>query len=173
MTETALEKFKKDFLGLNANTDALIIDVRYNPGGYLTDKLLEVITKKQSAFQSPRTWGSGTSPKPSDLYQKPIVLLINENSGSDAEVFSNAFKDLKLGTIIGMPTGGQVIGTQFNALMDGSHIQLPSVAYFTLNMTTMENNGVQPDIIVPLTPNDVKNHQDTQLQKAIEVLLQK
>ena len=106
------------------------------------------------------------------VWRKPHVLLINESSFSDAEVFPNAYQTLKLGTVIGMPTFGGVIGTGGTRLLDGSWFRIPWVGWYTKDGRNMENTGAVPDILVKRHPSENENNIDTQIQKAVEVLLE-
>jgi len=100
-----------------------------------------------------------------------VVLLINENSFSDAEIFPTIFKQLNLGKIIGMPTSGSVIGTGHQRFMDGSSMRIPRNGIFRYDGTNMEGIGVIPDITVEPTPDEVRDDDDVQLKKAIEEIL--
>ena len=170
MNRASLRKFEHDFLAVNAKTDAMIIDVRGNSGGNISNQLVEFITRQQSAFTYGRSWGIEPMRNPSNIYQKPIICLIDEDSYSDAEVFSAAFQDLKLGIIVGMPTSGSVIGTGTEEFMDGSSIRMPRHAWFRLNKENMELKGTTPDVFVPLLPHHILSKEDPQLEKAIEIL---
>ncbi|MCL1827608.1 MAG: S41 family peptidase, partial [Candidatus Cloacimonetes bacterium] len=173
MNQRSLRKFEQDFLAVNSDTDALIIDVRGNGGGNISNQLIDFITRQQTAYSYGRPWGIDLVASPSTSYNKPIVCLIDQDSYSDAEVFSAAFQDLNLGDIIGMPTSGSVIGTGEESFMDGSSIRMPRHAWFRLNKENQELNGVKPNIIVDITPDDMIHGNDPQLQKAINILQEK
>lgn len=173
MDKPSLAKFEQDLFAKNFNTKALIIDIRENGGGNIHDDLIEILTKKQYAFTRSRYMGDEKTPFPSDVYDKPIVLLINENSFSDAEIFPILFKHFKLGTIIGMPTSGSVIGTGSVNFMDGSSMRMPSNGWYTMDGTNMEGTGAKPDILVPHSLNDLVNDNDLQLDTAIKELMKK
>ena len=171
MNETSYQKFLQDLFAENYEKESLIIDVRNNGGGHLTDKLIEVLTKEVYATTTKRYFDDFKRESPANTWQKPIVLLINENSFSDAEIFPAIFKHKKLGTIIGMPTSGSVIGTSPYEFMDGSSMRMPSNGWFTADGVNMEGNGMQPDIYVEPTPEQIIADDDVQLKKAIEELL--
>jgi tricorn protease len=170
MNQESLRKFQQDFLAVNFNTEAMIIDVRGNSGGNIHNSLIDIISRQPNSFSYGRSWGVELSPSPSNAYSKPIVCLIDEDSFSDAEVFSILFKDLKLGKVIGMPTSGSVIGTGEIHFMDGSQMRMPRHAWYRLNMENMEHSGTKPDIEVPMLPRHIVNKEDPQLEMAIEVL---
>jgi tricorn protease len=98
----------------------------------------------------------------------PIVLLVNEQTLSDAEMTSTGFKALKLGKIIGTETYRWIIFTTGKSLVDGSFYRLPSWGCFTLDGNDIEKNGVSPDIYVNTTFKDRLEGKDPQLDRAIE-----
>jgi C-terminal processing protease CtpA/Prc len=105
---------------------------------------------------------------PSD---KPIVLLINEQSLSDAEMTAQGFKALKLGTIIGNETYRWIIFTSGTSLVDGSSVRLPSWGCYTLDGKDMEMSGVAPDIKIINSFEDKLNGRDPQVDRAVEEIL--
>lgn len=171
MDMSSYTKFLEEFWNDNIKKDGFIIDVRGNGGGNISEELIDAISKKPISISSYRGWGDKKFKTPSRYYDKQIVILIDEDSFSDAEVFPHLIKEQKLGTIIGMPTSGSVIGTFDIDLFDGSSLRLPRSGWWTLSGTNMEGNGVQPDIKVELTPEDRLLDNDRQLDKAIEYLL--
>jgi tricorn protease len=105
-------------------------------------------------------------------WTKPLVLLINNRSYSDAEIFPNAFRTLGLGKLVGQPTGGFVIGTAGIKLIDGSVFRVPRVGVATVKGVNMEKEGVTPDYPVEAHPDELVQGIDAQLDKAVEVLAQ-
>ncbi len=99
-----------------------------------------------------------------------MVVLQNERSASDAEMFPDGFRKLGLGKLVGVPTMGAVIGTGSYRLMDGSSIRTPGFGVFTAAGENLENYGVQPDVLVDNTPEDFLAGRDRQIEKALEVL---
>ena len=109
-------------------------------------------------------------PRPVQAFFGPMVVLQNERSASNAEMFPEGFRALGLGKVIGVPTMGAVIGTGAYRLMDGSSIRTPSFGVFNQRGQSLENYGVQPDVLVDNTPEDFLARRDRQVEKAIEVL---
>jgi tricorn protease len=171
MSEGPLQKFIDDLFTKNFKKDALIIDVRFNGGGYTHDELIEILTKKQYAYTSMRWDGNRKLHAPHNVWQKPSALLINRNSFSDAEIFPALYREFKLGKIIGTPTSGGVIGTGSYSLIDGSSMRLPRTGWFTKDGKNMEGSGVEPDIYVDPTFNQIINDDEPELKKAVEILL--
>jgi tricorn protease len=167
MNEPALRKFERDLAELH-HKKALIIDQRFNPGGGIDQELLQILQQKQ--YQYTRVRDSIEVHRPLRGFFGPMVVLENERSTSDAEVFPDGFRTLKLGKIIGVTTYGAVIGTGAYQLMDGSMIRTPGSGLWNVSGTNLENYGVPPDIYVDNTPEDFLAGRDAQLEKAVEVL---
>jgi C-terminal processing protease CtpA/Prc len=96
---------------------------------------------------------------------------VDQDSVSDAEIFPEGFRRLKLGKIIGVPTPGYVIGTYNGVLQDGTSYRIPMWGWYTGEGKNLENAGVKPDIIVEQTPEDMMTHRDRQIEVAVETLL--
>ncbi|MBM4399419.1 MAG: DNA primase, partial [Candidatus Cloacimonetes bacterium] len=171
MNTEEYNNFIRNLYTMNADKKALIIDIRGNTGGSIHNDLLSFLSRRPNAYTSRRSNGAVKRETPSRTWTKPIVLLIDENSYSDAEIFPQLFQEANLGTVIGMPTSGAVIGTWEVKLLDGSRMRMPGSGWFRLDGTNMEGNGAQPDIQIELTPEDIISENDKQLQKAVEVLL--
>ncbi len=170
MGYTSYNKFVQDIFARNYDKKALIIDIRNNPGGWIHDLLVELLTKKTYAYTTYRTFNARKQKFPPNTWEKPIILLINENSFSDAEIFPILFKQLNLGKVVGMPTCGAVIGTGHIEFMDGSSMRMPGTGWYTAEDINMEGTGAEPDILVDQTPEEKIADDDVQLKRAIEEL---
>ena len=168
MDAPSLERFQRDLLDLRGKR-ALIIDERFNGGGGIDQELLEILNQRKK-YESYRSRDSVEVPRPVQAFFGPMVVLENERSASNAEMFPEGFKTLGLGKVIGVPTMGAVIGTGSYRLMDGATIRTPGVGVYTANGTDFENYGVPPDIYIDNTPSDFLSGHDRQIEKAIEVL---
>jgi len=171
MGQPELENFLVDMTRQLANRDALILDLRYNTGGNVHDDVLRFLSQK-SYLQWKYREGQLTPQSNFSPSDKPIVLLVNEQSLSDAEMTATGFKQLKLGKIIGTETYRWIIFTSGKGLVDGSFYRLPSWGCYTLDGKNIEKEGVKPDITVTNTFLDRLNGNDPQLDKAIETILQ-
>ena len=168
MNAQSYRKFQRDLLD-NLGKKALIIDQRFNGGGGIDQELLEILNQRVK-YQSWRNRDSVEVPRPVQAFFGPMVVMQNERSASNAEMFPDGFRKLGLGKVVGVPTMGAVIGTGSYRLMDGSSIRTPGVGVFTASGENLENYGVQPDVWVDNTPADFLAGRDRQIEKAIETL---
>lgn len=152
------------------NKEALILDLRFNTGGNVHDDVLQFLSQKPYLQWKYR--GGKFSPQPNFApSEKPIVLLVNEQSLSDAEMTAAGFKALKLGKIIGTETYRWLIFTSGKGLVDGSFYRLPSWGCYTLDGKDIEMNGVSPDIYVNTSFKDRLEGKDPQIDRAIEEIM--
>ena len=165
-----LEKFIVDMTQELNGKDGLILDIRYNTGGNVHDEVLKFL-EQRSYLQWKYREGKLTTQGNFTPSDKPIVLLTNEQSLSDAEMTAAGFKALKLGKIIGNETYHWIIFTSGAGLVDGSFIRLPSWGCYTLDGKDIEANGVQPDIRVINSFEDKIGGKDPQIDKAVEEIL--
>ena len=168
MDAPSLAKFQRDLLE-NQDKKSLIIDQRFNGGGGIDQELLQILNQRK-AYQVTRGRDSLDVKRPGSTFFGPMVVLQNERSASDAEMFPDGFRALGLGKLVGVPTSGQVIGTGAFTLLDGSAIRTPGAGVFTASGENMENFGVPPDVYVDNTPADFLGGHDRQIEKAIETL---
>ena len=168
MNAQSLRKFERD-LADNHFKKALIVDQRFNPGGGIDQELLEILSQRQ--YQYTKNRGSVQITRPQRGYFGPLVVMENERSTSDAEVFPDGIRTLKLGKVVGVTTYGAVIGTGAYRLIDGAQIRTPGSGLWNVNGTNLENYGVPPDIRVENTPEDNATDNDRQLEAAVRLLL--
>ena len=167
-----LTKFYQDLMSNEAYKKGLILDLRYNTGGNVHDAVLNFLQQKQYLNWKYRE-GKLASQSNFSYGNKPIVLLINEQSLSDAEMTAAGFKELGLGTIVGTETYRWIIFTTSKSLVDGSSYRLPSWGCYTLDGKDLEITGVSPDVYVGKDFKDRLQNNTPQLDKAIEILKQK
>jgi tricorn protease len=173
MNDVSFLEFERQLYAVGFDKDGLVIDVRENGGGSTTDHLLTVLTQPRHAITVPRGGGEGY-PQDRVVYatwRKPIVVLCNQNSFSNAEIFSHAVKTLGRGKLVGVPTAGGVISTGAVSIMDLGTLRRPFRGWFVLGTgEDMELNGAVPDVILWPHPGDLPAGNDAQLDKAIELL---
>ncbi|RYZ30207.1 MAG: peptidase S41 [Chitinophagaceae bacterium] len=162
-----LESFLVDMTKELVNRDGLILDLRYNTGGNVHDEVLKFLSQR-SYLQWKYREGQLTPQSNFAPADKPIVLLTNEQSLSDAEMTAQGFKALKLGKIVGNETYRWIIFTSGMGLVDGSSVRMPSWGCYSLDGKDLEMSGVKPDILVINSFEDKINGRDPQLDRAIE-----
>lgn len=182
MGEAEVRDFERDLYAAAHGKEGLIIDVRDNGGGSTADILLSSLTAPRHAFTAPRGVDLASVPRdayPRDRrliygYTRPISVLINQNSFSNAEIFAHAIKTTGRGTVVGEATFGGVISTGGFTLIDGTSIRMPFRGWYLPDGADLENNGAKPDIRVELTPiDDVAGTEgsDPQLEAAVKEML--
>jgi tricorn protease len=174
MDRTSLNEFMDSVFAEGFGKDGLVVDVRYNHGGHIADRVLDILcgpSHSRSCFRGDAGegyllgyWGRPLLPA------LPIVVLCNWDSCSNAEIFSHAIKTLKRGKVVGTQTWGGVIATLNQPLLDMGTIRKAYIGWFTADGTDMEFNGAKPDIEIDITPEDIVKGRDPQLETAIRVL---
>ncbi len=171
MGQGELQHFMQEMVQQGEERDALIFDLRYNTGGNVHDEVLRFLSQRPYL-----QWGyrDGRLANQSNFTPsaKPIVLLINEQSLSDAEMTAAGFKELGLGTVMGMETYRWIIFTSGRGLVDGSAYRLPSWGVYIFEGDNLEFTGVAPDIEIPKTFDDRMNDRDPQLDRAIQYIME-
>ncbi len=183
---SSFERFEREMTASGYGKEGIVIDVRYNGGGWTTDFLMTVLNYKQHAYTIPRgaSKNLATDKKsfrpyyplgerlPYSAWTKPSIALCNENSYSNAEIFSHAFKNLGIGSLVGMPTFGAVISTGSHSLIDGSRVRMPFRGWFVLESDdNMDFVPAVPDFILDNSPDSKSMGKDEQLKKAVDELL--
>jgi len=165
-----LNEFVKQYFP-QIRKEGMIIDVRYNGGGFVDQLIFARLRRVLAGMGSNRNWESGTVPPV--VFNGAMACVTNHYAASDGDIFSYYFKYYKLGPLIGERTWGGVRGIRGNIpLMDGGYITRPEAARYDLNSKwVIENHGVQPDIVVENRPDLVVKGQDPQLEKAIDVVM--
>ncbi len=161
--------FERELYEYSIGKQGVIIDVRRNGGGNIADTLVNWLSAKPHGSRVPRDGLPESSP--GRVWNKPVIVLMNETSFSNAEMFPNFMRTYGLAKLVGQPTPGYVIWTWGFPLIDGTSARMPGSGVYRSDGTSMENRGEQPDYRVALTAEDWLNERDPQLEKAIELLL--
>ncbi len=157
--------------------EGLIIDVRFNGGGHVSQLLLEKLARKRIGYVYTRHSSPYTYPQ--NAPRGPVIAICNEMAGSDGDIFTHAFKMLGLGPVVGRRTWGGVVGmSPSRYLIDGSLATQPGHHYWFDDLGgKLENRGVTPDVNVEVDPIRLARSQadrspDAQLQRALKLLLE-
>jgi tricorn protease len=154
--------------------DGVVIDVRYNTGGYTADRLIDILCGSRHV----RTLYRGVDEEGYIISRfgrpvitsLPVVVLANERSQSNAEEFTHAMKSLGRAKVVGTETAGDVIGTFDLNLLDYGVMRRPRIGFFLPDGTDLECHGAKPDIEVERTPADIAAGRDPQLEAAVGAL---
>lgn len=159
-------EFHRYFLS-EVDREGLIVDVRFNGGGHVSQLILEKLLRKRIGYDANR-WGA-PSPYPLDAPMGPMVGLTNEYAGSDGDIFSHCFKLYGLGPLIGKRTWGGVVGIwPRHSLVDGTITTQPEFAFWFKDVGWgVENYGTDPDIEVEIRPQDHAAGKDPQLERGL------
>lgn len=180
--ESVAQKYYLALLDLNSQgMEGLIIDLRSNSGGLMdiAVQMLEYTLPKGKITDIKDKEGSviGTySASGKYQFDKPLVVLVNEDSASASELFTGAIKDYGIGTIIGKTTYGKGIGQNTFSLGDGSAVKLTIFEFFTPNGNTIHKIGIVPDVEVEFDVAayaESGGENDNQLQAAIDNIMKK
>lgn len=172
MGDQNLLDFDTELYRVGHAKDGIIIDVRENGGGSIADHLLTCLCQPSHAIAKTRGGGEGY-PQDRRIYatwDKPIIVMCNQNSFSNAEIFSHAVKTLKRGRLVGVPTAGGVISTGAASVFGVASVRLPSRGWYLLDGEDMEMNGCVPDVVIWPTPGESARGVDRQLDRAVEML---
>lgn len=187
MNWDSFEEFERELYTSAHGKDGLLIDVRFNGGGWTTDYLMTVLNVRRHAYTVPRGATDNLRENheafrshypfgerlPYAAWTKPVAALANENSYSNAEIFSHAFRNLDHGPLIGEATFGAVISTGATGLIDGSLVRMPFRAWYVYQTNeNMEHGPATPDIRVQNPPAVKATGDDPQLRTAVDTLLE-
>ncbi|MCQ2268931.1 MAG: S41 family peptidase [Bacteroidaceae bacterium] len=150
--------------------DALILDLRYNNGGNVHKEVIDFLRGENYFTWAHRDFPKNSHPNVAPA-TKPIVVLVNEHSLSDAEVTSNGIKTLGIAKLVGTETYRWIIFTSSVRLLDGSTCRMPAWGCYNVKGEDLEHVGVKPDIYVKNTFKDRLENKDPQLDAAIQEIL--
>lgn len=159
-------------LGKYRNCDAVVVDTRYNGGGWLHNDIAVLLNGKEYVKYVPR--GKEIGHDPFAQWTKPSVMLVNESNYSDAHGTPYAYKTLGIGEVIGAPIPGTMTAVWWETQIDPTLIfGIPQVTNMTPDGTVLENTQLNPDILIYNHPSDVENGKDAQLEGAVRHLMEK
>ncbi len=170
MNSESFRTFYSELLGRDYNKKAIIVDTRFNGGGWLHDDLVTVLSGKKYVEFYPR--GRYYGYEPMNKWIKPSVVLISESNYSDAHGFPYAYKTLKIGKLVGMPVPGTMTAVWWETLQDRTlYFGIPQVGTKDLQGRYLENQQLEPDVKQRQDYEIVIKGRDQQLEKAVDVLL--
>jgi len=173
MGESGIREFIKWWYP-QIRTEGLVVDVRHNGGGNISELLIERLARTIHGLNYAR--GHETADTyPRVVQPGPKVALIDEDTSSDGDIFAHAFRQWNIGALIGKRTWGGAVGiTDHGPLLDGGVIFVPEFGTADENgRWIIEGRGVDPDIVVEQDPVEVLNGHDPQLERGIQELLQR
>jgi len=174
MSEGALDQLIFDLDQQNHAKDGVVVDVRNNNGGFVNVYALDILAR-QNYFTMQGRGRSGRAPSRVLLGQRallaPTVLVTNHNTLSDGEDFTEGYRELKLGQVVGEPTAGWIIFTGSRTLVDGTSVRMPSTFIRDNRGQNMELNPRPVDVSVERPAGEWYQGRDSQLDRAVEVLL--
>jgi len=175
MSAAALDQLHIDLDVDNHKMDGVVVDIRNNSGGFVNAYAIDVFTRQPYLRMSTR--GMPEAPARTILGQRALesatVLVTNQHSLSDAEDFTEGYRTLKLGPVVGEPTAGWIIYTWDARLVDGSTLRLPRMRVKAADGTDMERHPRPVDVTVARPLGEWLAGKDTQLDEAVKVLLKK
>ena len=173
MSANSLAQLNIDLDAENHSREGVVVDVRNNNGGFVNVYAIDVIARRSYITMSVRS--PNPLPARSILGQRslelPTILLTNQHSLSDAEDFTEGYRTLKLGKVVGEPTSGWIVYTWNVQLMDGTTLRLPRTRVFGSDGKLMEMNPRQVDIAVTRPIGETYTGRDSQLDTAVKELL--
>ncbi len=159
-------------LGKYRNREAVIVDTRWNGGGWLHNDVAQLLSGKEYVRFVPR--GQYIGSEPFSQWCKPSVMLVNESNYSDAHGTPFVYQTLGIGDVIGAPVPGTMTAVWWESQIDPSIVfGIPQVTSMDMQGNVLENHQLNPDVIIYNNPGDVANGHDAQLAGAVNRLLEK
>ncbi len=170
MNSESFRQVYSDALGKEIDKQAIIVDTRYNTGGWLHDDLITLLSGKKYLEFWPRDRYFGYDPF--NKWIKPSVVLVNESNYSDGCGFPYAYKYLKIGKLVGMPVPGTMTAVWWETLLDPTlYFGIPQVGVKNNKGQYLENHQLEPDVKIWNDYSKIIKGQDQQLQGAIKLLM--
>lgn len=172
MNSSSYRTIFEEILGKYRNCDAIVVDTRYNGGGWLHDDVVTLLSGKEYVRFSPR--GQYIGSEPHTKWTKPSVMLVNESNYSDAHGTPYAYKTLGVGKVVGTPVPGTMTAVWWETQVDPSlYFGIPQVTSLDMHGEPLENKQLEPDVLIYNAPSDVLQGIDRQLIEATKLLMQK
>jgi len=173
MSEQSLEQLYLDLDAQNQSRDGVVIDIRNNNGGFVNVYAIDVLARRPYLTMTVR--GLEPAPARTQLGQRalerPTILVTNQHSLSDAEDFTEGYRALHLGKVVGEPTAGWIIYTSGVTLVDGTTVRMPFIRITTADGQPMELHPRPVDVPVLRPMGESYSGRDSQLDAAVRELL--
>jgi C-terminal processing protease CtpA/Prc len=170
MDSESFREVYSQVMGRHINKEAIIVDTRFNGGGWLHDDLATLFSGKHYADFVPR--GQFIGSEPITKWSKPSVVLMSEGNYSDAHAFPYTYKTLNIGKLIGMPVPGTMTAVWWERQIDPSIVfGIPQIGVKDRNGKYLENQQLEPDIKISIKPEEAESGIDSQLKAAVDKLL--
>ncbi|MGJ3235771.1 S41 family peptidase [Marivirga sp.] len=171
MNSSSFREVYAELLGRYNDKEAIIVDTRFNGGGWLHDDLATLLNGEQYVKLVPR--GQYIGSEPQGKWQKPSTVIIGEGNYSDAHFFPVTYRALDIGKTIGMPVPGTATAVWWETQINPNIVfGIPQVGVVDMEGNYMENFQFEPDVKVKNMPGELVIGEDSQLKKAVEVLLE-
>ena len=173
MNDASFRRVYSETLGLNNEKEALIVDTRFNGGGWLHEDLATFLSGQAYCEFAPRGHkDGGLGGEPINKWTRPVVVLQSESNYSDAHFFPWAFREKGVGKLIGAPVPGTATAVWWeNQINPAIVFGIPQVGMVTRDGQYLENNQLEPDVLILNDPPAMAAGQDLQLKRAVEELL--
>ncbi|MCO4294347.1 S41 family peptidase [Solitalea sp. MAHUQ-68] len=170
MNDESFRTVYEDVLGKNGQKESLIVDTRFNGGGWLHDDLVTLLSGKKYIDIYPREKHRGQ--EPFKKWTKPSVVLMGEGNYSDAHMFPYAYRANNVGKLIGMPVPGTGTAVWWETQIDPTLVfGIPQVGMLDTNGKYLENNQLEPDVKVANDPSVLTSGRDQQIETAVKELM--
>ena len=171
MNDASFRETFSHLLGPDNDKEAVVVDTRFNGGGWLHDNLVTLLSGKEYIQFFPRGQ-KNMGHEPMFKWNRPSVVVMGESNYSDAHMFPFAYKTLGIGKLVGMPVPGTGTAVWWEYQIDPTiYFGIPQVGMRTEDGALLENTQLEPDIEVANSPEDIASGKDRQLETAIESLL--
>ncbi len=168
MNDASYRTVYEETLGKNGSKKALVVDTRFNGGGWLHDDLATFLNGKKYMSFVPRDQELGSEPQ--FKWTKPSIVVMSESNYSDAHMFPYTYRALGIGKLVGMPVPGTGTAVWWERLQNGMVFGIPQVGMVGNDGKYLENQQLEPDIKVANDPAAVSKGQDQQLEAAVKEL---
>lgn len=177
MNQPSTDRFLRDIRAIGEGKKASVVDVRWNGGGNTANQMLATIRLEpwlMRRFRWNPDFPMSEEQFRGNALEMPAALMTNQYSASNAEIFSEGFRQMKIGPVVGEATGGNVLTVAGNyGLWDGGGVQIPFIGVYAMNGESLEGKGRRVDVDVRYDPNLWLEGRDKQLEAAVRELLRK